>query len=80
MQELSGLPLIELLHNRWKTTTLDALLNKSQERELAVSLQTAFPIIGLKALKVNTYPSVNPETKEVFSTVVILKEINDDEK
>jgi two-component system CheB/CheR fusion protein len=80
MQELSGLPLIELLHNRWKINTLDILLNKSQKKELAVSLQTAFPIIGLKALKVNTYPSVNPETNEVFSTVLILKEVNDDEK
>ncbi|MDB5131312.1 MAG: hypothetical protein JWR02_1061, partial [Mucilaginibacter sp.] len=78
--ELSGLPFVELVHNKWQTDTLDGLLHAPLVTGKSITVQLEFPIIGMKTLVVNSHPSIDTETGRAFIILVILKEINSHEK
>jgi two-component system CheB/CheR fusion protein len=79
-QELTCLPFVELVHNKWQTNRLDDLVKAAVHQSSSVTVQHDFPVIGSKTMVVNSHPSIDPLSGKAFIILVIFKQINGHEQ
>jgi PAS domain-containing protein len=73
-QELIEQPFLDFIHTKWQTKRLDDFLYTSAVKSGDITLKHDFPLIGLRKVVINSYPTMDEQANRAFMILITIQE------